>query len=70
MWGYVKADVKSLFIILHADLATLKIKNQKNGRMRQTIHHDSFASELCPCKALARWIRYILNNGGSIELYI
>ena len=38
--------------------------------MGQTIHHDSFASDLCPCKALIRQIHHILTNGGSTEPYI
>ena len=38
--------------------------------MGQTIHHKYFAPNLCPCKALARWIRHILTNGGRNELYI
>ena len=38
--------------------------------MGQTIHHDSFASDLCTYKSLARWIHHILANGGSTESYI
>ena len=57
-------------LLLQADSATLKIKNQKNWRMVQIIHHKSFSSDLCPCKALARRIRHILANGGSTESYI
>ena len=56
-----------LHLILQADSATLKIKNQNNGRMGQTIHHESFASNLCPRKALARRIRHIFTNIGSTE---
>ena len=59
-----------LHLLIQADSVTLKIINQKNGRMVQTIHHDSFASNLCPCKALARRIHHILANGGITELYI
>ena len=54
-----------LHIILQADLATLKIKNQKNGRMGQTIHHEYFSSDLFTCKSLARQMHHILANGGS-----
>ena len=59
-----------LHLLIQADSVTLKIINQKNGRMVQTIHHDSFASNLFPCKALARRIHHILANGGSTESYI
>ena len=38
--------------------------------MGQTIHHESFASDLCPRKALSRRIHHILTNGGSTESYI
>ena len=38
--------------------------------MGQTIHHESFASDLYPCKDLARQIHHILTNGSSIESYI
>jgi|AntRauTorckE5430_2_1112549.scaffolds.fasta_scaffold15918_3 hypothetical protein len=38
--------------------------------MGQTIHHDTFDSELSPVKALARRVHHILSNGGSAENYI
>ena len=38
--------------------------------MGQTIPHKSFATDLCPCKALAHQINHILTNGGSTEFFI
>ena len=38
--------------------------------MGQTIHQESFASDLCPCKVLARRIHHILAISGSTEPYI
>ena len=37
--------------------------------MWQTIKHKSFASDLCPCKALSRRIHHTLSKGGSTESY-
>ena len=54
-----------LHLLLQADSATLQIKNHKNGSMWQHIHHKSFASNICTCKALERQILHILTNGGS-----
>jgi hypothetical protein len=59
-----------LSILLTADAATLKISNQKNGRMGQTIHQESIQAEHCPIKALARRISHILNNGGNDDTLI
>ena len=38
--------------------------------MGKTIHHEYFNSDLCPCKALARWIHHILTYGNITESYI
>jgi hypothetical protein len=54
-----------LEILLQADSATLKITNQKNGRMGQTIHHESFDTKYSPVKALARRVHHVLSNGGN-----
>ena len=59
-----------MYLLLQANSATLKIKNQKNGRMGKTIHHESFGSNLYHRKALARRIHHILTNGGGTESYI
>ena len=59
-----------LFLFLQADSVTLKVTNQKNSRISQTIHHDYFASDLYPCKTLARWIHKILRNSVDTESYI
>jgi hypothetical protein len=54
-----------LAVLLTASSATLKITNQKNGRMGETIHHKAIDSDTCPIKALAYQIHHILSNGGT-----
>jgi hypothetical protein len=55
--------------LLQCDSATLKISNQKNGRMGETIHQKSTRSNLCPIKALAHRIDHInAHNGGDDRL--
>jgi hypothetical protein len=55
--------------LLLCDSATLKISNQKNGRMGETIHQKSTGSHLCPVKALAHRVHHIsVHNGGSDRL--
>ena len=55
-----------LTLLLTADQCTLKITNQKNGRMGQTISHETVKDEPHgPVKAMARRIHHILSNGGS-----
>jgi hypothetical protein len=51
--------------LLQATSCTLKITNQKNGRMGQTIHHHAMDQKACPVKALARRIHHILSNKGT-----
>ena len=51
--------------LLTADSCTLKITNQKNGRMGQTIHHHAIDVPDCPVKALAHRVNHVLANGGS-----
>ncbi len=54
----------SLSTLLTADSATMKISNQKNGRMGETIHHQS-TGENGAVAALARRVHHILSNGGT-----
>ena len=73
--GFFKNDKKlprssKLHILLKADSCTLKITNQKNGRMGQTIHHERNHLTTCPVQACARRIHHILSNGGSTDNYI
>ncbi len=52
--------------LLTADSCTLKISNQKNGRMGETIHHKAIPHlDTCPVKALARRIHHITSNKGD-----
>ncbi len=62
--GFYKDDKivsrsSALEILLTCDAATLKITNQKNGRMGQTIHQKKSGSDCCPVKALAHRIAHI-----------
>lgn len=57
-----KSNLKTL---LTADSCTLKITNQKNGQMGETIHQNSIESKFCPVKSLARRVNHILTNDGS-----
>ena len=51
--------------LLSADLAVLKISNQKNGRMGETITQHATGKDACPIKALAYLVHHILSNGGT-----
>lgn len=53
-----------LKVLLTADSATLKISNQKNGKMGQTIHQGSIGPNGAVA-CLARRVHHILSNGGS-----
>lgn len=55
----------SLDELLEATSATLKITNQKNGTMGETIHHECTGHSTSPVKALARRVHQILMDGGS-----
>ena len=58
----------SLNTLLTADQCTLKISNQKNGRMGQTIHNHAVTDNPhCPIKALAHRVHHVLSNGGSSD---
>ena len=63
--GKIIPRSSSLDMLLTADLATMKISNQKNGRMGQTISHNSNGSQICPVRALAYLTHHILHHGGS-----
>ena len=52
-------------VLLTADLAVMKISNQKNGRMGQTITQHSTDTPACPVSALAYIVHNILSNGGE-----
>lgn len=53
--------------LLTAHSATLKITNQKNGKMGQTIHHFCTKKATSPIKALARRVHHIYKNGGTSD---
>jgi hypothetical protein len=57
----------SLETLLTCDSATLKISNQKNGRMGCTIHQKATGTDCCPIKALAYRINHINVFGGASQ---
>lgn len=62
--GKILPRSSDLHTLLTADSATLKISNQKNGRMGETIHQET-TGELGGVCALARRIHHILSHGGN-----
>jgi hypothetical protein len=66
--GKVVSRNAPLATLLSCDAATLKITNQKNGRMGDTIHQQATGTANCPVKALALRIHHInVNKGVSSE---
>jgi hypothetical protein len=63
--GKIVPRSSPLDILMSCDAATLKINNQKNGRMGDTIHQQAINSECCPIRALAILVHDILSNGGA-----
>ena len=56
-----------LELLLTADSATLRIINQKNGRMGTCIHHHCSNKPTSPVKALAHLVHAALSAGGTDE---
>jgi hypothetical protein len=54
-----------LEVLLTATSATLKISNQKNGRMGDTIHQEAIKDTHCCMKALAYQIHHIISHKGT-----
>ena len=65
--GKILPRRSKLNILLQADSCTLKITNQKNGRMGETIHQFSIDSQFCPVKALAHRVHHIIKHGGTTD---
>jgi hypothetical protein len=63
--GKIIPRTAPLEVLLSCDAATLKISNQKNGRMGDTIHQNSTGTPNCPIRALAYRVHHILSNGGK-----
>ena len=55
---------ESLDRLLEADLATLKISNQKNGRIGKTLHQESTGTKVA-VTSLSHRVHHILSNGGT-----
>ncbi len=66
--GRILPRSSPLALLLQADACTLKISNQKNGRMGQTIHHIALKTAgPCPVRALAERVHHILSHGGTTD---
>ena len=65
--GKIVPRTSSLKELLSCDSATLKITNQKNGRMGDTVHQKTTGLDNCPIKALANIVHHILSHGGTNE---
>ncbi len=66
--GKILSRHSPLAELLTADACTLKITNQKNGRMGQTIHHVALTNgRPCPVRALATRVFHILQAGGTAD---
>jgi hypothetical protein len=64
--GVILPRRSRLDILITADQGTLKITNQKNGRMGETITHETVKDAVHgPVTALARRVHHILSNGGT-----
>jgi hypothetical protein len=63
--GKIVPRESPLEVLLQCDSATLKINNQKNGRMGDTIHQEAIHQQCCPVRALAFRVHHILSNDGS-----
>jgi hypothetical protein len=64
--GKILSRKSPLKELLKAAQCTLKITNQKNGRMGETISHETVMDEQHgPVTATARRVHHILSNGGS-----
>ena len=68
--GKVIPRRSSLKKLLSADIAVLKITNQKNGRMGQTITQHATGNAMCPSQSLARLVHHILSNGGTDNILL
>ena len=66
--GVILPRRSPLPILVTADQCTLKITNQKNGRMGETISHETVQDAIHgPVTAVARRVHHILSNGGTEE---
>ena len=65
--NHVVSRSAPLTTLLQCTSATLRITNQKNGRMGQTMHHETIDKAHGPVQALARRVHHILSHGGSDE---
>ena len=68
--GKILPRTSTLKNLLSADLAVLKITNQKNGMMGQTITQHATGKVMCPVRALARVVHHILSNGGTDSMLL
>ena len=63
--GVIVPQTLMLDVLLAADLVVLKISNQKNGRMGQTIMKHATSKLMCPVRALAHIVHDMLSEEGN-----
>ena len=68
--GVVIPQTSPQDVLLPADLAMLKITNQKNRRMGQTVTQHTSGTAACPVAALAHIVHDILSNGGNEDMLL
>eukprot|EP00957_Ditylum_brightwellii_P080015 6085061-Ditylum_brightwellii.AAC.2 len=67
MANYLLPRISPLQVLLTMDANTLKITNQKNVRMGQTIHLETIKDEHSHVKALIRRVHHTLTNGETYD---
>ena len=69
--GKIVSRTSKLQELLECTAATLKITNQKNGAMGQTIHQEATGDDSsCPVQALTHRVHHILSNGGNGDMLL
>ena len=63
--GVIIPRTSLINVLPTADLATLKISNQNNGQMGQTITQHATDRVMCPVRELSHIVHNILSEGGD-----
>ena len=67
--GNIHSGHELLNTLLEADSATLKLLNQKNGRMGQTLHHESMGRKGAVAALACRVYPILINKGTADNLF-
>ena len=65
--GVVIPRTSPLDVLITADLAVMKISNQKNGKMGQTITQHATGTTECPVTTLVHIFHDILSDRGNYD---